>query len=218
MRYFLDTEFIDSGQDIDLISIGIVCEDGRELYLQSIDFAPHMANDWVRGHVYPHLVLCPHGPKTLGPALRHHYKGQCTWTDPDGGDITGPHADCPWRTRKQLRDDIQLFFNPGSSIELWGWCAGYDFVALCQLFGTMMDVPSGWPHYIRDLQYVLDERGMTDERLPPQENAHHALADARHIKRVWEMLTPVGPRVLFSTPLSIDGKKCRMVCYEEESS
>ncbi len=31
MRYFLDTEFYEDGKTIDLISIGIVAEDGREL-------------------------------------------------------------------------------------------------------------------------------------------------------------------------------------------
>ena len=37
MRYFLDTEFIEDGKTIDLLSIGIVAEDGRELYLQNVE-------------------------------------------------------------------------------------------------------------------------------------------------------------------------------------
>lgn len=32
MKYFLDTEFHEDGKTIDLISIGIVAEDGREYY------------------------------------------------------------------------------------------------------------------------------------------------------------------------------------------
>ena len=32
MRYFYDTEFLEDGETIDLISIGIVAEDGREYY------------------------------------------------------------------------------------------------------------------------------------------------------------------------------------------
>ena len=47
MKYFLDTEFLEGAQKkwfeqtkptIDLISIGIVCEDGREYYAISKDF------------------------------------------------------------------------------------------------------------------------------------------------------------------------------------
>lgn len=32
MKYFFDTEFHEDGRTIDLISIGIVAEDGREYY------------------------------------------------------------------------------------------------------------------------------------------------------------------------------------------
>lgn len=37
MKYFFDTEFIEDGRTIDLVSIGIVCEDGREYYAVSAE-------------------------------------------------------------------------------------------------------------------------------------------------------------------------------------
>ena len=37
MRYFYDTEFIDNGRIIDLISIGVAAEDGREFYAVSAE-------------------------------------------------------------------------------------------------------------------------------------------------------------------------------------
>jgi len=55
VKYFYDTEFIEDGKTIDLISIGIVCEDGRELYLESADFDKGKANQWVRENVLSHL-------------------------------------------------------------------------------------------------------------------------------------------------------------------
>lgn len=182
MRYWLDTEFVDTGSTIDLISIGIVCEDGRELYLQSVEFDLHAASDWVYDNVYPHLLVCPYRPSAYGIALvLTHHDGKCPLLPME------PKNRCPWRTREQIRDEIRYFFNPSDGIELWGWCAGYDFVAFCQLFGTMMDLPKGYPHYIRDIQHVLDERGIPDNDLPQQEGtAHNALEDARHIKKLWE--------------------------------
>lgn len=48
VRYFYDTEFIEDGQTIELVSIGIVAEDGREYYAVSTDFDPARANPWVR--------------------------------------------------------------------------------------------------------------------------------------------------------------------------
>lgn len=55
MRFFYDTEFIENGSTIELISIGIVAEDGREYYAVSTDFHSKDANDWVKTHVLNQL-------------------------------------------------------------------------------------------------------------------------------------------------------------------
>ncbi|MGV0578827.1 polyadenylate-specific 3'-exoribonuclease AS [Mycolicibacterium elephantis] len=55
MRYFYDTEFIDDGRTIELISIGVVAEDGREYYAVSTEFDAGRAGRWVRKHVLPKL-------------------------------------------------------------------------------------------------------------------------------------------------------------------
>ena len=61
MRYFFDTEFLEtsgSGQSrIQLISIGMVAEDGRELYLENSQFDWEQEMDpWLRENVKPHLL------------------------------------------------------------------------------------------------------------------------------------------------------------------
>jgi hypothetical protein len=55
MRYFYDTEFIEDGATIELVSIGVVAEDGREFYAVSSEFNEHRAGAWVRRHVLPQL-------------------------------------------------------------------------------------------------------------------------------------------------------------------
>ena len=55
MSFFYDTEFIDNGRIIDLISIGVVAEDGREFYAVSTEFDPESAGRWVRNNVLPKL-------------------------------------------------------------------------------------------------------------------------------------------------------------------
>lgn len=55
MRYFYDTEFIEDGHTIELVSIGIVAEDGREYYAVSTEFNSALANAWVREHVLDKL-------------------------------------------------------------------------------------------------------------------------------------------------------------------
>ena len=65
-RYFLDTEFIEAPPEVvemglwrpgilDLISIGIVSEDGGEFYAISSEFAEDKASDWVRQNVLSKL-------------------------------------------------------------------------------------------------------------------------------------------------------------------
>jgi len=57
MKYFLDTEFIEDGKTIDLISIGIVSENGEEYYAVSSEFDLKKVreNDWLMENVVAHL-------------------------------------------------------------------------------------------------------------------------------------------------------------------
>lgn len=55
MRYFYDTEFIEDGTTIELVSIGIVGEDGSEYYAVSTEFDSSLANQWVRDNVLAKL-------------------------------------------------------------------------------------------------------------------------------------------------------------------
>ena len=55
MRYFYDCEFIEDGQTIELISIGVVDTDGREFYAVSTEFDDRRAGPWVRANVLPKL-------------------------------------------------------------------------------------------------------------------------------------------------------------------
>ena len=51
MRFFFDTEFIEDGRTIDLVSIGVVDARGREFYAVSTEFDPGRAGPGVRANV-----------------------------------------------------------------------------------------------------------------------------------------------------------------------
>jgi hypothetical protein len=57
MKYFIDTEFKEKPGTIQLISIGIVAEDGREYYAISKDFNLREVwnDDWLRNNVLLHI-------------------------------------------------------------------------------------------------------------------------------------------------------------------
>lgn len=152
MKFFLDTEFIESGPGapIDLLSIGIVCEDGREFYAESASANLSLASTWVEENVLPHLT----GEKEL--------------LGPMGARIKAFVGEC--------------------KPEFWGYYADYDWVVFCQIFGTMMDLPKGWPMYCRDLKQLAVAFG--DPELPKQKSTeHNALHDARWNKSIYGFLT-----------------------------
>lgn len=66
--FFYDTEFIEDGVTIDLVSIGVVDETGREFYAVSTEFDGSRAIPWVRRHVLDKL------PSTGDPAWRSREK------------------------------------------------------------------------------------------------------------------------------------------------
>ena len=154
MRYFFDTEFIDDGRTIELISIGIAAEDGREFYAEvdDADIPWERASAWVLANVRPHLGR--------GPRFR----------------------------KADLGAAIAAFVAAGAGKpEFWAYVGAYDWVALCQLYGPMLNRPAGWPKLARDLKQLTFDVG--NPTLPAQAaDEHHALADARWNREIFAFL------------------------------
>lgn len=57
--------------------------------------------------------------------------------------------------------------NLDDNIQFYGYYSAYDHVALCWLFGKMMDLPESFPMYTFDLKQMLDEKvnSLTYEQL-----------------------------------------------------
>ena len=60
-RYFYDCEFIEDGRVIDLVSIGVVDENGREFYAISTEFDERPAVAWVRRNEGGEFCASPAG-------------------------------------------------------------------------------------------------------------------------------------------------------------
>ena len=168
MRYYFDTEFLEDGKTIELISIGIVAEDGREYYAVSSEmpWIEILNHEWLMQNVVPSLPL------------------------KQGWDVPLLDFDHPdVKNRLDIRREIMTFFLAGNEpIRLWAWYGAYDHVALAQLFGRMVDMPRSLPHWTGDLREEADQLGVYSE-LPVQDSGeHNALEDARWNKEVGEFL------------------------------
>jgi hypothetical protein len=164
MRYFFDTEFIEDGKTIELISIGIVSEEGREFYVERFfgDIPWERANDWVLANVRPHLRQVSIGRMAAGNTL------------------------------KEIADGIVEFV--GESPEFWGYYADYDWVVLCQLYGRMVDLPAGWPMFCMDIMQdaVRLNAVLPEHDVAKHGPEHNALSDARWNLDAWRQLATTG--------------------------
>lgn len=83
MKFYIDTEFHEDGPDnpIRLISLAIVCQDGRELYLENLDYDKSAASDWLKQNVLPHLRPAEYGVPfaEIGDRIKKFVHG-CTGT------------------------------------------------------------------------------------------------------------------------------------------
>ncbi len=174
MRVFYDTEFLEDGRTIELISIGMVAEDGRELYLVNLD-APWKRikkNQWLMANVVPQL-----------PQVHSHQRPYTAKRWPI--DIHDPVV----YSRAPLADAVRSFLLATPDLELWADHAAYDHVVLAQLFGRMIDLPIGVPMWTNDVQQEKHRRGNPSGRPIQQDGQHNALQDARHVKATYEWLS-----------------------------
>ncbi|MFK0222176.1 3'-5' exoribonuclease domain-containing protein [Streptomyces vinaceus] len=165
MRIFYDCEFIEDGRTIELISIGMVREtDGAELYLVNAD----MPERKIRRHPWLMANVVPGLPKPSGDWNNHM---PTSWLYDRHNRAVQPKI----RIASQVRRFIQGTPDP----QLWAWYGAYDHVVLAQLFGRMIDLPTGIPMWTNDIQQEAQRLG--NPQMPEQgAGVHNALADARH--------------------------------------
>lgn len=237
MKYFVDTEFIEAFHKpflgkrrhfIDLISIGIVAEDGREYFAVSSDYDFNKASPWVIDNVIvPLYTKTVHGdPRNLYDASNFHiYFGKTNSQIAEEIDrfvnpIEGPCFDplnvsenyIKLHNCKTFSDGHPAITYQRAQPEFWADYGAYDWVVICSLFGTMMDLPKGYPMFCRDLQQLIADKvrdrirpGSTIEPAfmpleecvrifegmygyPVNQRPHDALSDARHERDVYNFL------------------------------
>lgn len=195
MRIYYDCEFLEDGCTIAPISIGMVAEDDRELYLINEEIEREPLYDrickhtWLMANVVPHLPLATRydgKPSIEQPGHENVHPRKSGHFNLNGGDnrIVG---------RRFLRNAVRDFIEATPEPELWAWYGAYDHVMYAQLFGRMIDLPTGFPMWTNDLRQEAHRLGLGEEEIIPAvphgAGEHNALADARWNLRLDRWLT-----------------------------
>jgi hypothetical protein len=207
MNYYIDTEFVEGKQSkslfginigytkptIDLISIGIVADSGHEYYAISKDFnlseawnRVQVTSDkyknsscWIRENVlYPifeELSIIENDKRkrlNINPIVGFTYKNMKYLLNVYG------------ESNDTIAKEIELFIADTNDYKpvFYGYYCAYDWVVFCQLFGIMLKLPTNFPYYCKDLKQIANtiwEATGKDTRYTKNNNAHHALNDAK---------------------------------------
>lgn len=174
MRFHYDWEFKEDGTTIEPISMGMVDDNDRSLYMiyrpavrafhEREYFGGMDQTDlWLRDNVFNHI-------------------------NEESLDIFG------FDTKQEMATTVYDFICDGLSYgeqpELWGYFAAYDHVCLSQLFGRMIDLPPPMPMYTNELMTLGRRanggRGMQKPVRPIDLPEHNSLMDAKYQKLIFE--------------------------------
>lgn len=167
MRYWYDWEFFENGHTITPISVGIVAEDGRELYMINLSF--YNQRGW-RGAV----------SYQTSPWIEENVMAYITKEDVEKHGIA--HSFMHKEILNFISDSGKI--KSRKDVELWGYYAAYDHVCLAQLWGPMINLPEPIPMFTHEIMNLAPSDGVKPLRRTAE---HHALNDAKYQKEIWEL-------------------------------
>lgn len=178
---FFDTEFTSLKKDADLISLGIVTEDGKQFYAELNDFDKDKCSSFTKEEVLSKLKYLDKMPKNT--FLK---------TDPFDYNVLGnktlvKRSFLEWL--KKLPKGKKVFV---ADVLAWDWTLLVDLIA--EYNNDSPELPKD-VHYIPiDISTVLQQKGL-DPDIDRSEfcgktsqNSHNALEDAKIAMKCWQKL------------------------------
>lgn len=167
-------ELLEGNRTIDLISIGLA-RDGAEYYAVNSDanWAEIAKHRWLCENVIPHLPLASKGVRKATPGENTNVTTAWKFNI----DLTDTRVKPHWVIANEVREFILAADDP----QLWADHGAHHHVALCWLWGSIMQLPAGIPAWTHNLRQELERAG--NPAIPPVNGlpAHHALGDAREV-------------------------------------
>lgn len=192
MRYFLDSEFVEDGKTIDLISIGLVCEDGRAFYCISkeFDFLRAWNDVWIRENV-----------------LRPIYQESDSCRDDFNLERAVDVIRRVGRSRAEIAEAIYQFLAYEAISDgykeatkcsedcyaeclFWTPFGSHEWVAFLQLLGSPDNLPEDLPTYCQNIKQLRMSLGNPD--IPTKRSdTYNILEAALWLRDAWVFLNKI---------------------------
>lgn len=173
-----DVQLNERGRSLpmELVSIGLVREDGAEMYAINEEcLSGAMRSPWLSTTAVPHLPISSDDTFIFEWDKNHEEYQYVLALD-------------------RLILQVLQFITEEGKPDLWTHYGAYKHVVLSQLFGSQAERPARVPMFTYELQQLAEENPHIF--LPPvPENTHHAMADARWVRDARVALQE-GPRML----------------------
>lgn len=181
MNVYIDTEFEGLWQDAKLISLGMISEDGKELYVEFTDIDVDMQDDWIKQNVLANTVYYGNQDVLSIVDENNYYAGNKT----------------------QIQGVLREWFRQFDDVQIVSDVSHYDFVKFIDIFGTAFDLPKNVCASCHDINqdiamyYTISDKEAFDknrEQIIDTDmtgSKHNSLYDAKVIKNIYEKIKMV---------------------------
>lgn len=181
MNVYFDTEFTGLYKQCELISIGLISEDGKEFYAEVSDLNSEDMDAWIKDNVLSNTINYGNVPVT---------------------NIVNNELDfVSFSNMLQLKDALLKWLSQFEDVQLISDVCHYDMVLFIDIFGSAFDLPDNVLPYCHDINqdiasqyWITDNEAFDTSREQLAESygveingaKHNALYDAKVIKAIYE--------------------------------
>ncbi|MFT7155270.1 MAG: hypothetical protein ACI8Q1_000271 [Parvicella sp.] len=187
MKIFFDTEFTGLHQGTTLISIGMIAEDGRELYCELNDYDKTQIDDWLKDNVIANMWFSEPTKKEDEYFVATRDNG-----NPIGEDLYNGYSVQFRGNTQDLRKELERWVAQFDSVEIWSDCLSYDWVLFNQIWGHAFNIPNVIYYIPFDLCTLFKIKGIDPDVIREEyaemtngSQKHNALWDAKVIRECY---------------------------------
>jgi len=177
-KIFFDTEFTGLYKDSQLISIGLISEDGDTFYAELTDYDKNKVSNWIYNNVILNLKFQNLTEKNLLiNKSKKNYEILCD--------------------KKTLKEHLTMWLQSfGEELEIWSDCLAYDWVLFCDIYEEAFKIPKCVYYIPFDICTLFKVKNIDPDisreefaEIQSDSKKHNSLFDAISIKKCYEKLS-----------------------------